>query len=827
MVDYKYGNLFTKSHTDKQLKIIVTDFIGRGLPEEKYQASKGYEGKSYKNSENNDYYKCKKNGNIYSWEKITEETEYELLVFKNEDINWENFELTESLCSEEELRFGSCEASMVKFQILNAFIPVISKWITISETLEGNTEEPFFYGTYKVFSDVPTADREYRDITAYDAMYEILNKDVVAWYNSIFPNENTEVTMKQFRGSFADFFGLEEDDPLLEMDENGNPVYGLANDGIVIKKTIEITENSETSESEGTESIIGEALSGKDVITAICEINGCFGHIGRDGKLEYIYLMQDMQGLYPADFLYPNHVPEKWDYLTQADTGKLYPQSPKSASIGKGQYINCQYEDYLARQINKLQIRQEENDIGIIYGEGNNCYVLEGNFIVYGKETDELESIAENLYKKIKGIMYRPFSAECMGNPCLEVGDAVRLPTKYELVETYVLERVLKGIQAPRDTLSSKGTELYSDKVNGIQSSILQLKGKSNTLKRTVEETISHIDDVEEGMYSEIKQTADSITSTVSKNVKNYDTTGITIDLYGYGEPDRMLDEDGNLKYPPAEHSGGKYLDQSSGYVYTSDGKNWVKSDEPLPSILESAESKIEQTVKSIKLSVTNGEKTASLSIILDDGQSQTVITSDKIEMTGIVTFNNLKESGQTTINGANIITGTVSCDTLNGGEIIGQIFKGGGLTTIDGKELYNFEVSKTKTTVRDKFYISDTEGTEYLTFNATGDNAKLKIKNTALSLGSDIVLDPAKNLAVFSTPQKILIKGKGKSSGDWLSGYKLNYELSDGSEISAWDIGDAIQYISKALFQDLINEYDEGLNNKIDSRLRAHGLID
>ena len=74
-------------------------------------------------------------------------------------------------------------------------------------------------------------------------------------------------------------------------------------------------------------------LSGKDVITAICEINGCFGHIDRNGKFQWLYLEQDIQGLYPANDLYPDHAP---DYLPQAETGHLYPQDPKGIPIGRG-----------------------------------------------------------------------------------------------------------------------------------------------------------------------------------------------------------------------------------------------------------------------------------------------------------------------------------------------------------------------------------------------------------------------------------------------------------------------------------------------------------
>lgn len=440
MVEHEYKDLFYKRNTDKQLKIATDDG---------------------------------------------------LFTATNSDIKWENFELTESLCSDSELRFGSCEASTVKFQILNAFIPLSGKWLTITETIGENADSPFQYGRYKVFSDKPTADKEYRDIVAYDVMYDILNADVSEWYNTVLPNKDSKKTLKQFRESFVRHFGLTEI----------VPKNGLINDNMTVERAID-----------------PEQLSGKDVITAICEINGCFGHIGRDGKFHYIYLPQDIQGLYPANFLYPDHVPEQWDYLSQAETGHLYPQTPKGEKFGNGRYIKCQYEDYVVRTINKLQIRMEENDIGVIYGAGDNCYVIQDNFLVCGKSTAELDVIAKNIYNKIRGVVYRPFSAECPGNPCFEVGYPIRLQTKYKIVESYILKRTLKGIQGLRDNYSSNGLEKRSENVNSVQKSIIQLKGKTNTLTRTVEENRLEVKDIERNLQSEILQNASEIALRVRKD---------------------------------------------------------------------------------------------------------------------------------------------------------------------------------------------------------------------------------------------------------------------------------------------------------------------
>lgn len=438
MVNYQYSNLFLKDSVDKQLNIVSDD------------------------------------GKI----NIT-----------NTELHQEKFELTESLCSESELTFGACEAGMIKFTVSNVFLPMKGKWLTAKMTLDGHKDKPFQIGRYKVYSDTPTADRTCRDVVAYDALYDILSSDVTDWYNQILPQKDSKVTLKQFRDSFFNHFGVEQEE------------VSLVNDEMIIEKTVEVKASSSGSSDTAEKSTIGEAISGKEVLFCILEINGCMGNIGRVGKFRYVYLTQEMQGLYPANDLYP------------ADD--LYPRNPKSTSISKSQYISAQYEDYIVRTIDKLQIREKENDIGVIVGDGGNTYVIEGNFLVYGKETKELNEIGGKTLSKIKGIIYRPFSADCKGNPCFEVGDAVRLTTKYELIETYILKRTLKGIQALRDDLEADGEEYRTSKVNGIQRSILQLKGKSNTLERSIEETKSTIVDVEKGLQSQITQTASEIRAEV------------------------------------------------------------------------------------------------------------------------------------------------------------------------------------------------------------------------------------------------------------------------------------------------------------------------
>lgn len=430
----------------------------------------------------------------------------------NSEIHYEQFELKESLCSQSELTFGACEASQIKFKISNVFTSMVGMQLAVTTTLEGQKDAPFSLGKYRVVSDKPTADRRYRNVTAYDAMYDILNAEVSGWYKGLtFP-----MTLRQFRDSFCTYVGVEQEE------------ITLINDDMTIEKTIDPGE-----------------LPGKTVIEAICEINGCFGHIGRNGKLRYVVLEQMIEGLYPADDRYP------------ADD--LYPADPMGTTeVSRSHYISCQYEDFICQHVDKLQIRQEENDIGAIAGTGDNCYIIEDNFLVYGKSAADLQTIADNVLSVIGVVWYRPAQVEAHGNPCLEVGDGILQHTTRETIYTYILQRTLKGIQALKDSYTAEGEEYRTGQVNGIMKSIIQLKGKSNVLTRTVEETKLELKDVNENLSAQIsinaqqiltKVSKDNIVSEINQTAESIKIKAERIDLVGIVNADEMV-----VKYATIEN---------------------------------------------------------------------------------------------------------------------------------------------------------------------------------------------------------------------------------------------------------------------------------
>lgn len=540
-------------------------------------------------------------------------------LITNENLDTQSIELTESLCSESELKFGCCESSRLKFKCSDVAVSLTGKWITASIVLDSHEDAPFVVGTYKVESDKLTADRMHREVVAYDAMRDIINSSMIEWYNSVFPSGNERVPMHSFRQKFADHFGLEQAGAVGNVLEDGTLSLDLVNDRVYLSKTIQVGEGTETDNGTEQVSILKESsLSGLDVISAICEINGCFCHINRKGELEYVYLKQDTMGLYPSETLYPGHAP---DYLPQAKTLNLYPQEPDSFEIKRSCCASCKYEDYLVKPITKLQIRQNEDDVGCVYPEGeiskdDNCYIIEDNFLVYGKGAEELAQIAANIFRKITDIIYRPFSAEVRGNPCVETGDAIRISTKYDIIESYVLNRTMKGGHGLMGSISSQGAERYAEKASSVSRSIIQLKGKTNTLIRNVDETRSELESFEVDANGKIDVLSSSITQTAER-----------------------------IELEVTERKDGQ----------------------------EDLSSRISQTIDTIDLSVENEDKQAGIKITLKKEGDETPTTKEavgKIDLTGLVTFGNLEKRGETTIDGGNIKTDSIDASKIKVGTL-------------------------------------------------------------------------------------------------------------------------------------------------------------
>jgi hypothetical protein len=158
-------------------------------------------------------------------------------------------------------------------------------------------------------------------------------------------------------------------------------------------------------------------------------------------------------------------------------------------------YRNIEYEDYTVKPVDKVTIRMNDEDSGVVYGTGTNNYIIQGNMFTKNRDKEELLYIAEIIYDQIKNITFTPFTATNNGLPWLECGKDIVSYAMYDFVASakqgrdvyvtkqfYILNRTLEGIQELKDTYSVKGEEYQSEFITDIQMQI-------DSVKETLEET--------------------------------------------------------------------------------------------------------------------------------------------------------------------------------------------------------------------------------------------------------------------------------------------------------------------------------------------------
>lgn len=215
------------------------------------------------------------------------------------------------------------------------------------------------------------------------------------------------------------------------------------------------------------ETVNPSSFNGMEMLFYIGQINGVFAHAADDYSVEWVSLGTDTI-----------EIPKSVTYGPTAFEAKSYDTAP----------------------IGGLVIRQQDGDVGVSIGITNK-YVVQGNILVYGYSTDELTLVADRLYNKIKAVRYIPCSLKVKYLPDIKMGSRC----SYDGNVFYVLQRSTTGLMF--DKLTAGGNE-YLKTDSSIESQIEQLRGKSNILERSIEESKSTISDIEKGLKNEITQTA-------------------------------------------------------------------------------------------------------------------------------------------------------------------------------------------------------------------------------------------------------------------------------------------------------------------------------
>lgn len=373
-------------------------------------------------------------------------------VIYNDEIYGESMTLKESLFDGNgAINVSGCISSQFSIEIRHSLNAYVGQRIIAEIRIDGGAWRQLFSGY--VDSVETVRDRSYQKLSCYDVIQYKGSTNVISAYESL----NDTFTVKQLRDAVFTYLRINQ------------KTQTLPNDLAVLAKNTELTE-----------------LAAIDVMRALCQMNGMFGIINRDGQFEYrkLFFFYDKlpypsDELFPASDLYPGEVSEDGHEYIDA-------------------YESVKYEEYEVEPITKVTVRDSSSDEQAAeYGTGTNNYLIEGNLLLSGALYSDKEFIAHNVYTTFAGLSFRPFDTNVIGRPYIEVGDAVSLyiydyssgePVTV-LLTFNILTRNLKGIQWLKDNYTANGAQ-YQPEVK-----IERTSGSDAAAIDSIKNDIKEIDD--------------------------------------------------------------------------------------------------------------------------------------------------------------------------------------------------------------------------------------------------------------------------------------------------------------------------------------------
>lgn len=235
-------------------------------------------------------------------------------------------------------------------------------------------------------------------------------------------------------------------------------------------------------------------LTCRQIISWAAEAAGCYAHMNADGKLQFL------------------------TYTDKRSTAKI---TPNGASNSTAYYADSlSYEDYTVKAIEKVQIRQSDSDVGVIYPDSTtatNTYVVQGNLLLTTGTESNLKSVVQNLYNVLKNVTYTPCKVSAPSSSGLACGQIVHVKdARGREFDTYLMSATISSGKASFESVGSASRE-SSSAVNS--QSYKNLTGKMLEIKTSVDGLEVKASDLT-GKYTDLKATVDGLSAEVKKDTK-------------------------------------------------------------------------------------------------------------------------------------------------------------------------------------------------------------------------------------------------------------------------------------------------------------------
>lgn len=235
-------------------------------------------------------------------------------------------------------------------------------------------------------------------------------------------------------------------------------------------------------------------LTCRQIISWAAEAAGCYAHMNADGKLQFL------------------------TYTDKRSTAKITPDGASSSTAYYADSLS--YEDYTVKAIEKVQIRQSDSDVGVIYPDSTtaaNTYAVQGNLLLTTGTEANLKSVVQNLYNVLKNVTYTPCKVSVPSSSGLACGQIVHVKdARGREFDTYLMSATISSGKASFESVGSASRE-SSSAVNS--QSYKNLTGKMLEIKTSVDGLEVKASDLT-GKYTDLKATVDGLSSEVKKDTK-------------------------------------------------------------------------------------------------------------------------------------------------------------------------------------------------------------------------------------------------------------------------------------------------------------------
>ena len=235
-------------------------------------------------------------------------------------------------------------------------------------------------------------------------------------------------------------------------------------------------------------------LTCRQIISWAAEAAGCYAHMNADGKLQFL------------------------TYADKRSTAKITSDGASSSTAYYADSLS--YEDYTVKAIEKVQIRQSDSDVGVIYPDSTtatNTYAVQGNLLLTTGTEANLKTVAQNLYNVLKSVTYTPCKVAVPSGSGLACGQIVHVKdARGREFDTYLMRATISSGKASFESVGSASRE-SSSAVNS--QSYKNLTGKMLEIKTSVDGLEVKASDLT-GKYTDLKATVDGLSAEVKKDTK-------------------------------------------------------------------------------------------------------------------------------------------------------------------------------------------------------------------------------------------------------------------------------------------------------------------